>query len=68
MPQNSQTTISTIADAQSGINSSSGIQARSAILTALQSVNYAPTTANDPMARFVQEIACVLAAEPLLVP
>lgn len=68
VPQNSQTTISTIADAQTGINSSSGIEARSAILTALQSVNYAPTTTNDPMARFVQEIACVLAAEPLLVP
>ncbi len=68
VPQNSQTTISTIANSQNGINSSSVIQARSAILTALQSVNYAPTTANNPMARFVNEIACVLAAEPLLVP
>jgi hypothetical protein len=66
--QNNQTTISTIANAQKGINSSSGIQARGAILAALQSVGYAPTTANDPMANFVKEIACVLVGEPLIVP
>jgi hypothetical protein len=66
--QNNQTTISTIANAQKGMNSSSGIQARGAILAALQSVGYAPTTANDPMANFVKEIACVLVGEPLIVP
>jgi hypothetical protein len=66
--QNSATTISTIASSQKGINSSSGIQARNTIFAALQSVGYAPTTNNDPMANFVKEIACVLAAEPLLVP
>jgi hypothetical protein len=66
--QNNQTTISTIANSQNGIDSSTGIQARGAILVALQSVSYAPATANDPMANFVKEIACVLAAEPLLVP
>lgn len=67
VPINRQTTISIIANSQSGISSTDTIEARRKILAALQSVSYAPATANDPMANFVKEIACVLAGEPLLV-
>jgi hypothetical protein len=68
IPENSQTTISIIADSNSGIASSTIVTARNSILAALQGVGYAPATANDPMTNFANQIGCALAAEPLLVP
>ena len=67
IPVNSQATISTIADSKSGIASNSVIAARNTIFAALQTVNYAPASANDPMTHFASDIGCALSAEPLLV-
>jgi hypothetical protein len=67
LPVNSSTTVATIADTSSGIASTGVTAARTAIFDALQSVGYAAGATNDDMTDLAGEIACALAAEPLLV-
>ncbi|MEO9901545.1 DUF6603 domain-containing protein [Nisaea sp.] len=67
VPANSQTTISTITNSQSGISASSTATARDDIYAALQTVGYAPVTANDSMEKFANGIGCTFRASPLLV-
>ncbi|MEP6150203.1 MAG: hypothetical protein ABJ201_22480, partial [Nisaea sp.] len=61
------TTISTITNSQSGISASSTATARDDIYAALQTVGYAPVTANDSMEKFANGIGCTFRASPLLV-
>jgi hypothetical protein len=67
VPVNSQGTISKITNEKNGIASENVIGTRNTIFAALKKAGYAPTTANDPMTRFANEIGCALSAEPLLV-
>jgi hypothetical protein len=68
VPTFSATAIGVIASTTSGIGAPSTVATRSNILTALRSMSYAPTTANDPMTLFAAEAGCAFAAVPLLVP
>jgi hypothetical protein len=67
IPINTQTTISTIANTNSGIASIDTVATRNAIFDVLQTAGYAPISTNDPMTNFAKEIGCALNAEPLLV-
>jgi hypothetical protein len=68
VPVNSPATVAAIADPNQGIASTAMQSARAAILGGLQSIGYAPDTANDPMTNFSNGAGCAFAAEPLLVP
>ncbi|MCI5209979.1 MAG: hypothetical protein D3910_14545 [Candidatus Electrothrix sp. ATG2] len=63
---NSATTISIIANDNSGIASSTMVTQRQTILTDLQAIGYAPATANDSMKNFVRQIGTNFCTEPLL--
>ena len=64
---NSQTTIAAIVDPDNGIASPSITTARAAIFSALQALNYAPQSNNDPLTNFASQSGSSLSAEPLLV-
>jgi hypothetical protein len=66
VPVNSQTTIATIADPNSGIASATAAAVRLAIFNGLTSINYGPDS-SDALTNFASEIGCSLSAEPLLV-
>ena len=64
---NSQTTLAVIADPNTGIASTATTAARTAILTALDTLQYAPSTKNDPLTTFASQAGSSFAAVPLLV-
>ncbi len=65
---NSQTTLQTIADPNTGIGSAPATTARTAIFTALGALNYtSPTTKNDSLTNFASQVGSSFTAVPLLV-
>lgn len=64
---NSGTTLAVIADPTSGIGSNAAASARSAILSALNVMKYAPETENDSMTAFAGDAGSSFTAVPLLV-
>ena len=64
---NSQTTLAVIVDPNSGIASTATTAARTAIFSALGTLQYAPMTKNDPLTNFAIQAGSSFTAVPLLV-
>jgi hypothetical protein len=64
---NSGTTLAVIVDPNTGIASTSTTAVRTAILTALRTLQYAPNTKNDPLTNFASQAGGSFSAVPLLV-
>lgn len=67
VPVNGGTTISVIANNETGIASTTVTASRNAIFAGLTTLGYQPVTTNDPMTGFAGSVGCAFSAEPLLV-